>query len=224
VLPAVFALEAAERGGRAGPPGDGIEGGGARLDIAPVEFEIDGLRPYREGSPASRIHWPAVARSGEMIERRLVAGSSSAPLVVLDALCPASTEALDRAVRAAASLCVHLARTGGCTILLPGTARPLEVDSGLTRWPRVHARLALVAAGETVHAAPGSSSAVLWVSGAAGREAARAARRWCRGVGPVYVISPLPAPGLPGVFAVAGCTAQLLGGARAALRRPAVEI
>src|SRR4051794_18164699 len=29
---------------------------------AAAETEIDGLRPHREGSPASRIHWPAVAR------------------------------------------------------------------------------------------------------------------------------------------------------------------
>ncbi len=35
-----------------------------------AQFEVDGLRPYRQGSPASRIHWPAVARTGEMIERR----------------------------------------------------------------------------------------------------------------------------------------------------------
>ena len=24
--------------------------------------EVDGLRPYRPGTPASRIHWPALAR------------------------------------------------------------------------------------------------------------------------------------------------------------------
>jgi uncharacterized protein (DUF58 family) len=49
-----------------------------------AQFEVDGLRPYRDGSPASRIHWPAVARTGEMIERRLVAGGEPRPLVVFD--------------------------------------------------------------------------------------------------------------------------------------------
>ena len=86
-----------------------------------AEFEVDGLRPYREGSPASRIHWPALARSGEMHERRMVAGAEATPLVVLDAELPDDQEALDRAVRAAASLCVHLAPGSGCSVLLPGS-------------------------------------------------------------------------------------------------------
>ena len=62
-----------------------------------------------------------------MIERRLVAGLDAAPLVVLDATRPPSEEALDAAVRAAASLCIHLARAGGCAILLPGERRAVEV-------------------------------------------------------------------------------------------------
>ena len=39
-------------------------GAAARRGTAPIEIEIDGLRPYRDGSPASRIHWPTVARTG----------------------------------------------------------------------------------------------------------------------------------------------------------------
>ena len=68
----------------------GLEDGAAasRLDARAIELEVDGLRAYREGSPASRIHWPAVARTGELIERRLVAGADAAPLVVLDAAAP----------------------------------------------------------------------------------------------------------------------------------------
>ena len=76
-----------------------------------AELEIDGLRAYREGSPASRIHWPTVARRGEMMERRMVAELDSAPLVVLDCSSPGGEEELDMAVRAAGSLCVHLARS-----------------------------------------------------------------------------------------------------------------
>ncbi len=51
---------AGEQGGR------GIDAGvmGRRLDASLAELEIDGLRPYREGAPASRIHWPTVARRG----------------------------------------------------------------------------------------------------------------------------------------------------------------
>ena len=51
------------------------------------------------------------------------------------------------AVRAAASLCVHLAREGGCALLLPGDRRPVDIGHDLGAWPALHARLALVEAG-----------------------------------------------------------------------------
>ena len=47
--------------------------------------EVDGLRPYRPGTPASRIHWPALARGAGLLERRLRADGDTRPLVVLDA-------------------------------------------------------------------------------------------------------------------------------------------
>ena len=103
---------------------DGPDGPvGAGLDTRTIDFEIDGLRPYRNGSPASRIHWATVARTGEMVEHRLVAGADSSPLVVLDRFNPADQDALDSAVRAAASICVHLAPAGGCTLLVSGERR-----------------------------------------------------------------------------------------------------
>jgi uncharacterized protein (DUF58 family) len=124
----------------------GLESGTAvsQIDARAIELEVDGLRAYRNGSPASRIHWPAVARTGELFERHLVAGADAAPLVVLDATQPASPAALDAAVRAAASLCAHLAATGGCATLLPGDRRPTEIEPDMRAWPQVHARLALV--------------------------------------------------------------------------------
>ena len=116
VLPRVEPVTAPGGGGAgAGEHGGaGIDAGviGRRLDASLAELEIDGLRPYREGAPASRIHWPSVARSGEMLERRLVAELDSAPLIVMDPSAPSGEEDLDKAVRAAASLCVHLARDG----------------------------------------------------------------------------------------------------------------
>jgi hypothetical protein len=54
---------------------------------------------------------------------------------------------LDAAVRAAASLTLELARTGGCSVLLPGMRQPLQVSGDLTAWPGVHTRLALVEGG-----------------------------------------------------------------------------
>src|SRR4051794_7648876 len=87
-------------------PGGGDRGAvGARTArplAAAAEVELDALRPYRPGTPAARIHWPTVARTGDVMERRLVADADSWPLVVLDPRRPPSADALDRAVRAAA--------------------------------------------------------------------------------------------------------------------------
>jgi uncharacterized protein (DUF58 family) len=133
--------------------------------------EVDGLRPYRQGTPASRIHWPALARGAGLLERRLRADTDSRPLVVLDARqpgSPAEAEHLDAAVRAAASLVLELGGRTGCGLLLPGEHRPLEVDPDLIAWPMAHARLALVEGGPDTRApglAPGArSSQVLYVA------------------------------------------------------------
>jgi uncharacterized protein (DUF58 family) len=176
----------------------------SRSDIRAIELEVDGLRPYREGTPASRIHWPAVARTGELIERRLVAGSDTAPLVVCDSARPDSPEALDAAVRAAASLCFHLAGSGGCSLLVHGERRPLEVDGDLRRWPYAHARLALVEAANTAPVITGlRSGAVFWV-------AARASARLPDGLratpAPRFLVVPGYVP--EAAFTVAGCSGR----------------
>ena len=163
---------------------------GRRLDASAAELEIDGLRAYREGAPASRIHWPSVARHGEMLERRLVAELDSAPLIVMDPSGPADEEALDKAVRAAASLCLWLARTDGCAVLLPGDRRPIDISHDLGSWPAVHARLALVEEG----AAPAGGvlgprgGAVIWVTGADLHATPRALERLP--AGSRYVVAP----------------------------------
>jgi uncharacterized protein (DUF58 family) len=110
-------------------------------------IDVDGLRPYRPGTPASRIHWPALARGAGLLERRLRADRDTRPLVVLDARGEYHGRQLDAAVRAAASLTVELARLGGCRLLLPGERRALAVEPDLASWPAAHARLALVEGG-----------------------------------------------------------------------------
>src|SRR5918996_1699767 len=205
VLPRVEPIRRAEEAGA----------GGVGLDASAIDVEIDGLRPYRDGSPASRIHWPAVARSRELLERRLVAGGSEAPLVVLDAENPSSTEALDRAVRAAASLCLHLALRGGCTLLLSGDRHPQRVDRQLRGWPAAHARLALVEPGAGLPALARSvTGTVFWVTGgspvvALGRQGVRTA----------CVVTPNPIPGRPALFEVAGCQGQAVRGLRSTASR-----
>jgi uncharacterized protein (DUF58 family) len=218
VLPRVEPVTAPGSGGS----GAGAEAGlgsepslsGRRLDASAAELEIDGLRAYREGAPASRIHWPSVARHGEMLERRLVAELDSSPLVVMDASAPASEESLDMAVRAAASICVWLARKDGCAVLLPGERRPVDIGHDLGAWPAVHARLALVEEGTvpTGSALGPRGGAVIWVTGADLRATPRALERLP--AGSRYVVAPGALPGVRAAFEVAGCTGCLVERAR----------
>jgi uncharacterized protein (DUF58 family) len=216
VLPRIEPLVVAGRGAAGSSVLAGLDdgAGAGRLDARAIELEVDGLRAHRQGSPASRIHWPTVARTGELIERRLVAGADTAPLVVLDAAHPAGAEALDLAVRAATSLCWHLSQEGGCALLLPGDRRPLEVESALRGWHQAHARLALV---EPVRVGPALASlqragAVFWITARASPALPAAIRA---GSGVRYLVGPsVRGPGQP-AFLVAGCEGRRLG-ARAA--------
>ena len=201
VLPRVEPVPAAGAGTT-----DGLSGEAARMAVHAAELELDSLRPYRPGTPASRIHWPTFARHGEMMERRLIADVDLRPLVVVDPRRPSSEEALDRAVRAAASLTVHLAKAGGCSLLLPGDRRSTDVEPDLRAWPPLHARLALL---EPEDGAPAvarveRAGAVFWVtaggSNPPGLSRAAAAVR--------YLVTP-SSPGDARVeFTVAGCSVQ----------------
>jgi uncharacterized protein (DUF58 family) len=146
-------------------PGSGHASDAVSRRGGPAQFEVDGLRPYRDGSPASRIHWPAVARTGEMIERRLVAGGEPRPLVVFDPRGGTEPDHRERAMRAVASLCVELARSGGCDLLLPGERRTLTIDPALRAWPEAHVRIAVSSPDASPPLLPAMrGSAVLWVT------------------------------------------------------------
>lgn len=224
VLPQIHPVRAAGLG--VAGPGTGAarageEGAASVREARAVEFEIDGLRPYRSGSPASRIHWPAVARSGEMHERRLVAGAEALPMVVLDAARPDDEAALDMAVRAAASLCVHLAAPGGCAIQLPGHRAPAPLDPRLRAWPQIHAWLALVQAGTPtpVPSRAAGTGSIFWVSGgslARGRRVVNAC-----GPGPHYLVGPRSPQGARAAFEVAGCVAVPVGAGGRGIARSA---
>jgi len=204
VVQAGDALHGADHGNVEGPGAPQGAGRGKRS----LEFEMDGLRSYRHGSPASRIHWPILARTGELVERRLVGGASSSPIVVLDAEQPADPNALDRAVRAAASLCVHLAHAGGCILLMPGDRAPHRIDPELRAWPRAHARLAVVEAGGRPPDPRSASlkTTVFWV--AASTETPRVAPELAGAT--CYLVTPSPLPSVDPVFTVAGCQGHRL--------------
>jgi uncharacterized protein (DUF58 family) len=203
VLPRVEPVLAA--GGGAGGAAEGAAG--PRPAEVAAEIEMESLRPYREGAPASRIHWPTVARVGTLMERRLLADSDSHPLVVVDPTHPTDEAALDKAVRAAASLCVHLARAGGCSLLLPGDRRAVDVGPDLGAWPGLHARLALVEsrAGAPRARLEARRGAIFWVTACArrphGLDRVHADR---------YLVSPNNANG-GAAFTVAGCAGVAIG-------------
>jgi uncharacterized protein (DUF58 family) len=178
--------------------------------------EVESLRPHRSETPASRIHWPTVARTTTLMERRLVADADLRPLVVVDPREPSSADALDQAVRAAASLCVHLARHGGCAVLLPGDRRPTALEPELHGWPQLHARIALLepCGSNPPLAGLARADVVLWVTAATGMSVGLARLR-----APVrYLVSPHPDASLPAQFAVAGCSGQRLERARSKVR------
>ena len=186
-----------------------------RINADAAELEVDALRPHHPGAPASRIHWPTVARTGTLLERGIAGDSDRRPLVIVDPRRPADEDALDQAMRAAASLCVHLATRGGCLVALPGVRRPQVIEPDLLAWPGVHARLAVLQARDGAPPVSGDrhSGTVLWVTASAQPPATLV-----RGGGrDRYLVSPRPLAGRPIAFTVAGCSAQRVGsGARRA--------
>lgn len=209
VLPKLEPVVPVEGGGAPGMQDRGREGGdagGAGRAPAP-EMELDVLRPYRPGAPATRIHWPTLARTGELMERRFVADPRARPLVVVDSFEPAGERELDAAARAAASLAYHLARHGGCGVLLPGDRRPALLRQDMRSFAEIHARLALLqesAAIPAVASRPGAGP-VVWVT-ASHRVPPLPAR-----MGAGWIVAPHPlAAGAPVEFRVGGCIGQRL--------------
>ena len=213
VLPRVEPLGTAEADGGAavGHRGRGLgelAAGGERESS--VEPELDGVRPYRPGTKATRIYWPALARGAELAERHLVAAGDSAPLVALDPTETGSTDDLDRAVRAAASLIAHLMRLGSCELAIGATRERLGGGRDPRAWTNALAALAVVdgSEGRPRLAAADLRSPVVWV-------AASRRPRPPRGLAQGWLVAPATATGggaggTPVDFTVAGCTGHRL--------------
>jgi uncharacterized protein (DUF58 family) len=145
-----------------------------------------------------------------VVEHRLVSGADSSPLVALDSSAPDDEETLDRAVRAAASLAVHLARQGGCLLLLSGERRPHDVDPQLRTWAQIHAHLALVEGGGPPpilgRTAAARSETLFWVTASTAPSAAPVGITAARS----YLVAPASGD-TDAAFSVAGCQARRLG-------------
>ena len=171
--------------------------------------EVDSLVVHQPGAPASRIHWPTVARTSTLMERRLVDDGDQAPLVVVDPRDPSSPDALDQALRAAASLCVHLARDGAVRTAASGRSpagavrsRAAWLSPSRTRGSRCSNRTT----GRPRSAAWPVRTRSIWVTAVNGRADSVAQLR----VPARYLVSPHPRPGWPVRFTVAGCSGQWL--------------
>jgi len=144
------------------------------------------------------------------MERKLISEADSRPLVVLDPRAPASRDALDSAVRAAASLTVHFARKTGCGLVLPGDRRAVTIDPDLLAWPQAHVRLALMeeTTGPALAAAQNRRGLVVFV-------AARVVDRPPRGLGRTpggrLIVVPGAIAGRNAVLEVAGCQGFVAG-------------
>ena len=129
------------------------------------------------------------------MDRRLRAEGDTLPLVVLDPRAPEADEDLDAAVRAAASLSVHLAKRGGCALLLPGDRRPSGLDATLAGWTALHVRLALLGAGAgpALGGLASRRGPVLFVAARRGARAPRALAQGAGGSGCSSCPAPCPA-------------------------------
>ena len=204
VLPKLFRVSMTAGGGDATPAH-------ARASLlAAAETEVDGLRPWREGSPASRIHWQALARGAGLMERKLISEADSRPIVVLDPRAPESEDALDAAVRAAGSLAVHFAKRTGCSLLLPGDRRATVIEPDLLAFAGAHVRLALLddKAGPSLAVAQNRRGLVVYV---AARPVDRAPRALGRTPGGCLIVTPGSLPNRRPVLEVAGCRGYVSG-------------
>jgi hypothetical protein len=105
-------------------------------------------------------------------------------------------------MRAAASLCVALARSGGCDLLLPAARRPLPIDSALRAWPEAHTKIAMADGGAAAALSSQSRGAlVYWVT------AGRALPRSARGLHPRSLLITPNGSRHSAIFRVSGCSA-----------------
>ena len=112
VLPRIVPL------GSGRPPGSGIGAEGAIPHMVALHGEDDvSIRAYRDGDDLRRIHWPATAKTGDLMVRQEDRPARRRAVVVLDSRAAGhrgsgSSSSLEWAVTAAASVTAHLSEQG----------------------------------------------------------------------------------------------------------------
>ncbi|MBN2799312.1 MAG: DUF58 domain-containing protein [Deltaproteobacteria bacterium] len=103
-----------------GSPGGGTGEGEGTSPHGRGLGDLEGLRPYREGDPVSRIHWPATARTGRPWVGMRGEERGEQAWVVVEAL---EGEAWERALSEAAGALLDAAELGQAVGLILGDER-----------------------------------------------------------------------------------------------------
>ena len=112
VLPAVHPLYSSR------PPSSGVGSEGEQAHLISLHGEDDvTIREYRDGDDLRRIHWPATARTGDLMVRQEDRPAQRRAIVLVDPRPSAHggagvTSSFEWAVAAAASVAVHLCESG----------------------------------------------------------------------------------------------------------------
>ncbi len=100
------------------PPGSGVGAEGAIPHMVALHGEDDvSIRAYRDGDDLRRIHWPATAKTGELMVRQEDRPARRRAAIVLDSRArghhgSGSSGSFEWAVTACASVAAHLAEQG----------------------------------------------------------------------------------------------------------------
>jgi uncharacterized protein (DUF58 family) len=190
--------------------------------------DVIGTRPFRQGDPLRRVHWPLTARTGSLVTCERQAPLATSVRVIVDCN-PAShdgggpTGSLEDAIRVAASICRSYHRGGARVECRLGRER-LDVPpggSGLTRFLDSLARMRIAgdaAAGSPLEggaavrkARPAGGGLVIEITTARGLAATPARRGPACGllivIDPVSASADLPLRSLP-----AGRVVRLVSG------------
>jgi uncharacterized protein (DUF58 family) len=104
--------------------------------------DLYNLRAYRAGDEPHLIHWPTSAKSGSLMVRELEEDTNEDARIVLTGTGAAHGERLERALSQAASLAVHLLRSG-TGVELAGSAGAVPLGRGRGQERRILTALAL---------------------------------------------------------------------------------
>lgn len=165
-----------EQLGLGGPPADRAgTGPSAVYRLAPVGDEFYAVREYESGDDLRKIHWPAVARTGQLMIRQDEARFYPRATVFLDTRADAhrgspTDNSLEWAVSAAASTVWHLAREGFGLRLATDDRDPTGVRAGkhggeslleILAVLRASAQRSLVPASRRLARRPGADGALI---------------------------------------------------------------